>query len=70
MLILQTLNIALSDAVKAYTEPSVRQISYKAVKPTQLAAVLTKLAAGAIVSGQSNKAERRRAEAETVARLR
>lgn len=51
-------------------EPSVRQISYKDVKGVKLAAVLTKLAAGAIVSGQQAKAERRRAEAEMVSRLR
>lgn len=51
-------------------EPSVRQISYKEVKPAKLASVLTKLAAGAIVVGQNAKAERRRAEAESVSRLR
>ncbi|CAK9785452.1 putative rsec15 [Cutaneotrichosporon oleaginosum] len=65
-----TINIVLSDAVSAFMEPSVRQLSYGSVRPARLSAVLTRLAAGVSVSGQMNKAERLRVEANSVAMLR
>lgn len=66
----QTLNVVLSDAVAAFMEPSVRQLSYGAVRPSRLAAVLSRLAAGAQASGQVNKAERLRVEANAVSQVR
>lgn len=54
-------------------EPSIRQMSYAAVKPMRLATVLAKLGKGAAASGGSAstimKVERRRKEADEVARL-
>ncbi|WVQ82288.1 hypothetical protein IAT38_004416 [Cryptococcus sp. DSM 104549] len=67
-----TINIILSDAVQAYMEPSIRSMSYQAVKPLRLAMILAKLGKGAsAMGGQANmfKAERRRGEADSVARL-
>ncbi|WVQ72415.1 hypothetical protein IAR50_001967 [Cryptococcus sp. DSM 104548] len=67
-----TINIILSDAVQAYMEPSVRSVSYSSVKPLRLAMILAKLGkAAAAQGGQANlfKAERRRGEADEVARL-
>lgn len=68
----KTIAIILSDAVNAYLEPSIRQLSYAAVNPRKLSIVLTKLSR----ASQSNagpaamgKAERRRLEAESVGRL-
>ncbi len=60
----------LSDAVAAFMEPSVRQLSYGTVRPPRLSAVLTRLAAGVSVTGQMGKAERLRTEANSVAMLR
>lgn len=51
-------------------EPSVRELSYRAVKSQRLATMLGKLSAGAAAMGNNSKAERRRAEAETVSRFR
>lgn len=51
-------------------EPSVRQLSYQAVKPQKLATMLGKLSAGASAMGSPTHAERRRVEAETVSRFR
>ncbi|BEI79982.1 hypothetical protein CcaverHIS002_0105110 [Cutaneotrichosporon cavernicola] len=65
-----TINIVLSDAVAAFMEPSVRQLSYSSVRPARLSAVLTRLAAGVSVSGRMNEAERLRAEANSVGMLR
>ncbi|TYJ55946.1 hypothetical protein B9479_003331 [Cryptococcus floricola] len=68
----ETINIILSDAVQAYMEPSVRSVSYPSVKPLRLAMILAKLGkAAAAHGGQANlfKAERRRGEADEVARL-
>lgn len=67
---IQTLNIVLSDAVAAFMEPSVRQLSYGAVRPSRLAAVLSRLANGAQAAGQVNKAERLRVEAHAVSQMR
>lgn len=69
---IQTINIILTDAVSAYMEPSIRNGSYAAVKPIRLAVILTKLSKGAAVLGgpiHGNRAERRRREADEVARL-
>jgi outer membrane protein assembly factor BamB len=68
----QTINIILSDAIPGYLEPSIRQSSYAAVKPTRLALVLQKLAKGTAATpggGAMSRAERRRMEADQVARL-
>jgi hypothetical protein len=51
-------------------EPSIRQLSYGAVKPARLSLILSKLAAGSTALGIHTKAERRREEAALVARLR
>ncbi|KIR67312.1 hypothetical protein I314_02530 [Cryptococcus bacillisporus CA1873] len=67
-----TINIILSDAVQAYMEPSIRSMSYPSVKPLSLAMILAKLGkAASSQGGQTNmfKAERRRGEADQVARL-
>ncbi|WWD17361.1 hypothetical protein CI109_101802 [Kwoniella shandongensis] len=67
-----TINIVLSDAVSAYMEPSIRSMSYSTVKPIRLAVILAKLGKGAYMTGgQANvfKAERRRQEADDVAKL-
>jgi hypothetical protein len=71
----QTLGIILSDAVSAYMEPSIRSLSYAAVKPARLSAILAKLGKppppGSRQSLQlAERSQRRRAEAEQVARLR
>jgi hypothetical protein len=68
----QTINIILSDAIPGYLEPSIRQSSYAAVRPTRLALVLQKLAKGTAATpggGAMSRAERRRMEADQVARL-
>ncbi|WWC89397.1 uncharacterized protein L201_004321 [Kwoniella dendrophila CBS 6074] len=67
-----TINIILSDAVSAYMEPSIRSMSYSSVKPIRLAVILAKLGkAHALGNVQSSmvKAERRRREADEVAKL-
>ncbi|WVF71415.1 hypothetical protein IAT40_006219 [Kwoniella sp. CBS 6097] len=67
-----TINIILSDAVSAYMEPSIRSMSYSSVKPIRLAVILAKLGKAAAVTGGQNgmiKAERRRREADEVAKL-
>lgn len=51
-------------------EPSIRELSYTAIRPQRLAIILNKLAAGAQTAGVSSKADRRRAEADQVARMR
>jgi len=66
----QTINVILSDAVNAYMEPSIRQLSYSAIKPARLATILAKLSAGSQAAGIYSKAERRREESAQVARLR
>lgn len=63
-------NIVLSDAVNAYMEPAIRDLSYRAVKPPRLAAILLKLARGAQAQGAAQKAERRRNESDQVSRVR
>jgi hypothetical protein len=66
------INIILSDAIPGYLEPSIRQSSYAAVRPTRLALVLQKLAKGTAATpggGAMSRAERRRMEADQVARL-
>ena len=53
-------------------EPSIRQMSYAAVRPIRLAVILAKLAKAAAVTGGpagQGKAERRRREADEVAKL-
>ncbi|KAL1413544.1 Rab GTPase-binding exocyst subunit S15 [Vanrija albida] len=65
-----TINVIASDAVNAFMEPSIRQLSYAAVRPARLSAILAKLAKGAQAAGATAKAERRRVEAESVSRLR
>lgn len=60
----------LSDAVHAFLETSIRQLSYTAVKPHRLSTMLSKLASGSQAMGAHSKAERRRAEALEVARVR
>lgn len=68
----QTINLVLSDAIPGYLEASIRQTSYTAVKPLRLSTVLTKLARGTSAvpsSGAMSRAERRRMEADQVARL-
>lgn len=67
---MQSIKLILDEAVNAYMEPSVRHLSYAAVKPQKLSVILNKLAAGSMAMGSTAKAERRRAEAEAVARLR
>ncbi|OCF42940.1 hypothetical protein I317_03292, partial [Kwoniella heveanensis CBS 569] len=67
-----TINIILSDAVSAYMEPSIRSMSYSSVKPIRLAVILAKLGKAAAITGGQNgmlKAERRRREADEVAKL-
>ncbi|WVQ99360.1 hypothetical protein IAU59_006493 [Kwoniella sp. CBS 9459] len=67
-----TINIILSDAVSAYMEPSIRSMSYSSVKPIRLAVILAKLGKAAAVTGGQHgmiKAERRRMEADQVAKL-
>ncbi|KAL7421699.1 Rab GTPase-binding exocyst subunit S15 [Cryptotrichosporon argae] len=67
-----TINIILSDAVNAFMEPSIRQLSYAAVKPARLSIILAKLGKAAQMAGGpagQGKAERRRVEAEQVYRL-
>lgn len=71
----ETLGIVLSDAVSAYMEPSIRSLSYSAVKPSRLSAILAKLGRlpppGTRQSMQLvERSQRRRQEAEQVARLR
>ncbi len=69
---LKTIAIILSDAVNAYLEPSIRQLSYSAVNPRKLSIVLLKLSRAAQAVGGpagSGRAERRRLESESVARL-
>ncbi|EJT53129.1 exocyst complex subunit Sec15 [Trichosporon asahii var. asahii CBS 2479] len=65
-----SIKLILDEAVNAYMEPSVRELSYRAVKSQRLATMLGKLSAGAAAMGNTSKAERRRAEAETVSRFR
>lgn len=67
---MQSIKLILDEAVNAYMEPSVRELSYRAVKSQRLATMLGKLSAGAAAMGNTSKAERRRAEAETVSRFR
>jgi hypothetical protein len=53
-------------------EPSIRQMSYAAVKPIRLAVILAKLGKAAAIAGGpvgQGKAERRRREADEVAKL-
>ncbi|WVR07118.1 hypothetical protein IAU60_004159 [Kwoniella sp. DSM 27419] len=67
-----TINIILSDAVSAYMEPSIRSMSYASVKPIRLAVILAKLGKAAAASGggaNMAKAERRRREADEVAKI-
>ncbi|KAK4689058.1 exocyst complex component 6, partial [Tremellales sp. Uapishka_1] len=67
-----TISIILSDAVSAYMEPSIRHLSYSAVKPQRLATILAKLGKGAAIGGPNSnyaKSERRRREADEVAKL-
>lgn len=66
----QSIKLILDEAVNAYMEPSVRQLSYRAVQPQKLATMLGKLSAGASATGNATKAEKRRVEAETVSRFR
>jgi hypothetical protein len=71
-LIGKSINIVLSDAVSAYMEPSIRQMSYAAVRPVRLANILLKLSRGAAaMSGPAalGRSERRRREADEVAKL-
>lgn len=68
----QTINIILSDAVSAYMEPSIRNMSYAPVKPVRLATILGKLSKGAAMQGgpvHGQRADRRRREADEVSRL-
>lgn len=72
LLMLQTINIILSDAIPGYLEVSIRQSSYAAVKPKSLAIVLQKLAKGTAATpggGSMNRSERRMMEAGSVSRL-
>ncbi|EIW70745.1 hypothetical protein M231_02602 [Tremella mesenterica] len=67
-----TINIVLSEAIQGYLEPSIRQMSYSAVQPSKLVIILTKLSRAAhLAGGPANlgRAERRRHEADEVARL-
>lgn len=69
---LQTINIVLSDAVSAYMETSIRQMSYAAVRPIRLAVILVKLGKGAAAAGgpaAMGQSDRRRREADEVAKL-
>ncbi|ORX36771.1 putative exocyst complex subunit Sec15 [Kockovaella imperatae] len=68
----QTINIILSDAVSGYLEPSIRSISYSAVKPARLSTILLKLSRGFGTSNTTQaqmRAEKRRKEADEVGRL-
>lgn len=68
----QTINIILTDAISAYMESSIRSMSYASIRPLRLAVVLAKLSKGAAAIGgpaMSAKAERRRKEADEVAKL-
>ncbi|WWC70274.1 uncharacterized protein I206_104224 [Kwoniella pini CBS 10737] len=67
-----TINIVLTESVSAYMEPSIRSMSYPSVKPIRLAVILAKLGKAHALGGvQSSmvKAERRRREADEVAKL-
>jgi hypothetical protein len=53
-------------------EPSIRNMSYSAVKPVRLAVILAKVGRGTAAAGSAaaaNKADRRRQESEMVSRL-
>ena len=68
----QTMNIILSDAVSGYMEPSIRSMSYAAVKPARLSVMLLKLSRG-LAMGKTpimqGRADKRRREADEVGRL-
>lgn len=51
-------------------ESSVRQLSYGAVRPSRLSAVLSRLANGATATGHANRAEKLRTEAQSVGFIR
>ncbi|KAK1924132.1 putative rsec15 [Papiliotrema laurentii] len=67
-----TINVILTDAVSAYIQPSIRSMSYAPVHPVKLSIILSKLGRAAALRGGpagQQRAERRRREAEEVARL-